>query len=53
MTIDTERQQSRLQALIAKGKAQGFLTYADVNDHLPNDISEPHQIDEIIHLINE
>jgi RNA polymerase primary sigma factor len=53
MTIDTERQQSRLQALIAKGKAQGFLTYADVNDHLPNDISEPHQIDEIIHLIND
>ena len=38
------KQQSRLKSLIAKGKEQGYLTYAEVNDHLPEDISDPDQV---------
>ena len=38
-------EKSQLKSLIAKGKEQGFLTYAEVNDHLPNEIIEPEQID--------
>ena len=38
-------QQSQLKLLIAKGKEQGYLTYREVNDHLPNDIVDPEQID--------
>ncbi len=50
---DTEQQQSRLKELIAKGKEQGFLTYAEVNDHLPDEISDPEQVEEIIQMIND
>jgi len=46
-------QQSRIKELIARGKEQGYLTYADVNDHLPDDISDPDQIEEIIQMIND
>ena len=42
---DSLQQQSRLKQLIAKGKEQGYLTYAEVNDHLPRDISEPDQVE--------
>ena len=38
-----------LESLIAKGKEQGYLTYAEVNDHLPQDISDPDQVEDIIH----
>ncbi len=48
-----EQQQSRLKALIAKGKEQGYLTYSEVNDHLPNDIIDPEQIEDIISMIND
>ena len=51
--ITTEQQQSRLKELIAKGKEQGFLTYGEVNDHLPDDISDPEQIEAIIRMIND
>ena len=37
----TEQRQSRLKELIAKGKEQGYLTYAEVNDHLPEEIADP------------
>ena len=50
---DTEKQKSRLKDLIAKGKDQGYLTYAEVNDHLPADISDPDQIEDIISMIND
>ena len=53
MSTDTTQQQSRLKELIAKGKEQGFLTYAEVNDHLPDDISDPDQIEDIIGMIND
>ena len=46
-------QQSRLKSLIEKGKEQGFLTYAEVNDHLPEEIVDPQQIEDIIGMINE
>jgi len=48
-----EKQQSQLKVLIAKGKEQGFLTYAEVNDHLPNDIVDPEQIEDIVGMIND
>ncbi len=46
-------QQSRIKALIARGKEQGYLTYAEVNDHLPEDIVDPEQIEDIIGMIND
>jgi RNA polymerase primary sigma factor len=48
-----QEQQSQLKALIAKGKEQGYLTYREVNDHLPNDIVDPEQIEDIIGMIND
>ena len=50
---DVVKQQSRLKDLIAKGKEQGYLTYAEVNDHLPEDISDPDQVEDIIQMIND
>jgi RNA polymerase primary sigma factor len=51
--IEHEDDQSQLKALIAKGKEQGFLTYHEVNDHLPDDIVDPEQIEDIINMIND
>ncbi|MCO2320340.1 RNA polymerase sigma factor RpoD [Pseudomonas aeruginosa] len=45
--------QSRLKELIARGREQGYLTYAEVNDHLPEDISDPEQVEDIIRMIND
>jgi|GEM_PF-3886422 RNA polymerase, sigma 70 subunit, RpoD len=49
----TQDQQSQIRELIARGKEQGYLTYAEVNDHLPDDIVEPEQIEDIIGMIND
>tara|TARA_B100001059_G_scaffold53700_1_gene48063 strand:- start:122 stop:1933 length:1812 start_codon:yes stop_codon:yes gene_type:complete len=46
-------QQSNLKILIAKGKEQGYLTYSEVNDHLPESISDPDQVEDIIQMIND
>jgi RNA polymerase primary sigma factor len=51
--MSEEQQQSQLKQLIAKGKIQGYLTYAEVNDHLPSDIADPEQIEDIINMIND
>jgi len=51
--MNQEQQQSQLKQLIAKGKIQGYLTYAEVNDHLPSDIVDPEQIEDIISMIND
>ena len=51
--MNQEQQQSQLRQLIAKGKVQGYLTYAEVNDHLPSDIADPEQIEEFIGTIND
>ena len=48
-----EQQQSEIKLLIIKGREQGYLTYAEVNDHLPNDIVDPEQIEDIIGMIND
>ncbi|AUM13983.1 RNA polymerase sigma factor RpoD [Ketobacter alkanivorans] len=53
MTSNTAQQKSQLKQLITKGKEQGFLTYAEVNDHLPADITDPDQIEDIIGMIND
>jgi RNA polymerase primary sigma factor len=50
---DVQQQQSRIKELIARGKEQGYLTYAEVNDHLPDDISDPDQVEDIIQMIND
>ena len=47
------QQQSRIKDLIVRGREQGYLTYADVNDHLPQDISDPDQVEDIIQMIND
>lgn len=47
------QQQSRLKELITRGREQGYLTYAEVNDHLPEDISDPEQVEDIIRMIND
>ena len=44
---------SRIQDLIARGREQGYLTFAEVNDHLPEDIADADQVDEIIRTIRE
>jgi len=51
--MDQQQQQSQLKQLIAKGKEQGYLTYAEVNDHLPDGIVEPEQIEDIVRMIND
>jgi RNA polymerase primary sigma factor len=51
--MNQEQQKSQLKLLIAKGKEQGYLTYHEVNDHLPDDIVDPEQVDSIISMIND
>ncbi|MCK5898646.1 MAG: RNA polymerase sigma factor RpoD [Methylococcales bacterium] len=51
--MNQEQQQSQLKQLIAKGKRQGYLTYTEINDHLPGDIVDPEQIEEIIAMITD
>jgi len=48
-----EDRQSQLKLLIARGKDQGYLTYAQVNDHLPSEIVDPEQIEDIVNTIND
>ncbi len=48
-----EDRQSQLKLLIARGKEQSFLTYAEVNDHLPSEIVDPEQIEDIVQMIND
>ena len=52
MSMNAE-QQSQLKLLIAKGKEQGYLTYREVNDHLPTGIVEADQIEDIVRMIND
>jgi len=51
--MDQQQQQSQLKQLITRGKEQGYLTYSEVNDHLPEGIVEPEQIEDIIRMIND
>ncbi len=49
----TEQQTSQVKLLILKGKEQGYLTYSEVNDHLPDDIVETDSVEDIIQMIND
>ena len=51
--MNQEQQRNSIKDLIAKGKEQGFLTYAEVNDHLPDSIVDPEQIEDIVRMIND
>src|SRR5450759_4642372 len=51
--IMPEERQSQLKLLIARGKEQGYLTYSQVNDHLPSEIVDPEQIEDIVNTIND
>ena len=53
MSEQISKQPSRLKELIAKGKEQGYLTFAEVNDHLPDELSDSDQIEDIIGTIND
>jgi len=53
MSETNKKQQSGIKDLIAKGREQGYLTYAEVNDHLPEDIADPEQVEDIIQMIND
>jgi RNA polymerase primary sigma factor len=48
-----DERQSQLKLLIARGKEQGYLTYAEVNDHLPSEIVDPEQIEDIVNMMND
>ncbi len=48
-----DERQSQLKLLVARGKDQGYLTYAEVNDHLPSEIVDPEQIEDIVNMIND
>ncbi len=52
MASHSNQQQSEIKQLITKGREQGYLTYAEVNDHLPDDIVDPEQIEDIISMLN-
>ncbi|MDF2867690.1 MAG: rpoD, partial [Gammaproteobacteria bacterium] len=49
----TQQEQSELKQLIAKGKSQGYLTYADINDHLPGDIIDSEYFDIVVKMLEE
>ena len=51
--VQEDERQSQLKLLIAKGKEQGYLTYSEVNDHLPSEIVDPEQIEDIVNMIND
>ena len=51
--IDEKRKQSQLKRLILKGKEKGFLTYAEINDHLPDEMNDTDQIEVVVNMIND
>ena len=46
--IDDDLENSGLRELIEKGREQGYITFADINDYLPDEVSDPDQLDEVI-----
>ena len=50
---DADVRRIRLKTLIVLGKERGYLTYAEINDHLPDDVQDSEQIDGIIGMIND
>ncbi|MEO6148164.1 MAG: RNA polymerase sigma factor RpoD [Sulfuriferula sp.] len=52
-TVDVDDRRTRLKNLIVLGKERGYLTYAEINDHLPDDMLDAEQIESIISMIND
>ncbi|WP_414039829.1 RNA polymerase sigma factor RpoD [Acidithiobacillus sp. M4-SHS-6] len=52
-SVDNESQRSELKRLIARGKEQGYLTYGEINDHLPEEVFDPEQMENVISMIND
>ena len=50
---DVEAQRTRLKNLVVLGKERGFLTYAEINDHIPDDMLDAEQIESVIGMIND
>jgi RNA polymerase primary sigma factor len=50
---EAENRRNQLKALIILGKERGYLTHAEINDHLPDEISETDQVDEIVSIIHD
>ena len=50
---EAENRRLQLKALIIMGKERGYLTYAEINDHLPDEVSESEQVEGIIGIIND
>ena len=51
--MDQEQQRTQLKKLIIQGKEKGFLTYGEINDHLPEDIHDTDQIEAVVSMIND
>ena len=51
--IDDDLENSGLRELIEKGREQGYITFADINDYLPDEVSDPDQLDEVIQIVND
>ena len=51
--MDIQTQQTELKLLIIKGKEQGFLTYSEINDHLPEGMNDTDQIETVVNMIND
>ncbi|GAA6137761.1 RNA polymerase sigma factor RpoD [Arenicella sp. 4NH20-0111] len=51
--MDSSSKKSELKRLILKGKEQGFLTYREINDHLPEDMNDTDQIESVVNMIND
>ena len=51
--MDQETQRSQLKKLIIQGKEQGYLTYREINDHLPEDVHDTDQIEAVVNMIND
>ena len=51
--MDSSSKKTELKRLILKGKEQGFLTYREINDHLPEDMNDTDQIESVVNMIND
>ena len=51
--MDSSSKKTELKRLIIKGKEQGFLTYREINDHLPEDMNDTDQIESVVNMIND
>ncbi len=51
--VEAEARRTQLKNLIILGKERGFLTYAEINDHLPDEVLDADQIEGVISMIND